>query len=302
MEFKFIEDPISKHWVISAPRRAKRPSAMKGTEPVCPFCIGQEKGDEEVYRIPARSASTSVVGGSSSQTSKDWKVRVVKNAFPFAPIHEIIIHSPDHHKSFDELPITQTQLIIQAFKQRYLEHKDKGSVYIFTNHGEAAGESLPHPHSQLVVIPDNVKLDLPHQEIDTKDKTKETDMFTIFCPYESKWPDEVWIYPKRRSKTFGEINEDEIKDVSKLMYRLIQIMDLRHGHEFPYNLCIYPYKDWYMRLVPRAKVIGGFEVGTGVFVNTQEPKETMDFIIEHFDSPDIEKIKSVHRAKYSRHS
>ena len=77
-------------------------------------------------------------------------------------------------------------------------------------------------------------------------------------------------------------------------------MDLRHGHEFPYNLSIYPYKDWYLRLIPRIKVIGGFEVGTNVFVNTQDPAKTIEFIIEHFDSPDEEKIKTTHRADYRR--
>ena len=55
-------------------------------------------------------------------------------------------------------------------------------------------------------------------------------------------------------------------------------------------------------MVPRLKNLGGFEVGTGISVNTQDPKETIDFIIEHFDSPDLEKIKSVHQAKYSKHS
>jgi len=287
MDFKFLQDDISGNWIVSAPRRAKRPSATGGTEQYCPFCYGSEKENDELYRIPE---------------NKDWKVRVIKNAFPFASIHEVIVHSPDHHKTFDELPLSQSQLILETFKDRYNLHADKGSVYIFNNHGEAAGESLPHPHSQLVVIGDNVRLDLPHFEIEASEKTKETELFTIFAPYQSKWPDEVWVYPKRRNTVFGEISESEIKDLSRVMYRLIQLMDLRHGHEFPYNFYIYPYKDWYFRLVPRIKIIGGFEVGTNVFVNTQDPKETIDFIIEHFDNPDFEKIKTIHKAKYHRFS
>jgi UDPglucose--hexose-1-phosphate uridylyltransferase len=287
MDFKFIEDE-SKDWVISAPKRQKRPTITKGTEPVCPFCVGSEGTREELYRI------------GSSTNVQEWRVRVVPNHYPFAPIHEIVIHSPDHHKSFDELPLIQTQAILNTFKNRFNEHKDKGSVYIFTNHGEEAGESLPHPHSQLVVIPDHVKLNLPKHDISTQDKTKETQAFTIFSPFAGKWPDEVWIYPKERNRFFGDITQEEIVDLSKVLYRLLQIFDLRHGHEFPYNLCFYPYKDWYLRMVPRLKVVGGFEIGTEVFVNTQDPSETMDFILEHFDSPDEEKIKTVHRATYRR--
>ena len=77
-------------------------------------------------------------------------------------------------------------------------------------------------------------------------------------------------------------------------------MDLRHGNEFPYNFYIYPDNDWYLRLVPRIKIIGAFEVSTNVFVNTQDPNETIEFIIEHFDNPDIEKIKTAHRATYKK--
>ena len=288
MEFKFIEDKDFETWIISAPKRSKRPSVLKGTQMLCPFCVGQEAENPEVYRISGK------IGVS------DWRVRVIKNKYPFAPVHEIIIHSPDHHKSFDELPLEHSQLILQAYRQRYQTHQDKGSVYIFNNTGEEAGESLSHPHSQLVVIPDHVKLNLPHHNITEKDKVKETSDFLIFCPFESQWPDEVWVYPKQRGKVFGEASDDQLKDLAKSLYRLIQIFDLRHGHEFPYNFYIYPNSDWYLRLVPRYKVIGGFEVGTGIFVNTQDPNETIDFIIEHFDTPDEEKIKSIHKAQYRR--
>ncbi len=290
MDFKFIEDESTGEWIISAPKRSRRPNVLKGTESICPFCVGQEKVNPEVYRIPKDSKTT------------EWKVRVIKNKYPFASIHEIIIHSPDHHKSFDELPLEQSQLILKAFRDRFNSHKDKGSVYIFINRGEEAGESLPHPHSQLVVIPDQVKLKLNyHKDLD-KDMVYQTAFFNIFCPYESKWPDEVWLYPKERNKIFGDISDEQIRDLAKSLYRLLGIFDLRHGHEFPYNAYIYPYNDWYLRLIPRYKIIGGFEVGTNVFVNTQDPKETIDFIRQHFDTPDEEKIRSTYRAKYHRFS
>lgn len=284
MDYKFIEDDKGQ-WTILAPKRSKRPNESTGTEPVCPFCIGMVEKDGEVYR---------------TGTKDIWKVIVVKNKFPFAPIHEIIVHSPDHHKTFDELPIDQSEEILRVYKQRYLEHQDKGTVVIFNNHGEGAGESLPHPHSQLAVLPAHIELQLPHHSISDKDKVKETAHFKIFAPLESKWPDEIWFYPKEIGKTFGQISDEEMRDLAKILYKVIRIMDLRHGHEFPYNFMIYPYKDWYLRLVPRQKIIGGFEVGTGIFVNTQDPKETIDFIIEHFDTPDEEKIKTVHKAAYRR--
>lgn len=284
MDYKFIEDEIGE-WTVLAPKRAKRPNESSGTEPICPFCVGMVEKQEEVYRIGTKDL---------------WKVIVIKNNFPFAPIHEIVVHSQDHHKTFDELPISQSEEIFKVFRHQYLEYADKGTVVIFNNHGQASGESLPHPHSQLAVVPENVELKLPKHEITEHDKVKETARFSIFAPYESKWPDEVWFYPKVRGKTFGQISDEEINDLAKSLYRVLQIMDLRHGHEFPYNFVIYPYSDWYLRIVPRGKIIGGFEVGTGVYVNTQDPKETIGFIIEHFEEPNEEKIKTIHRARYRR--
>jgi UDPglucose--hexose-1-phosphate uridylyltransferase len=289
MDFKFVQDPVSNKWIVSAPRRSKRPDIAKGEEPPCPFCPGSELLDPEVFRI----------GGENND--QNWLTRVVKNKFPFAPIHEVIVHSPDHHKNFEELPLSQSELVLKTFRQRFQTHQDKGQVYIFHNHGEAGGESLPHPHSQLAVIPDFVKLEIaPVSFSKAEEDSQETEHFQIFCPLASEWPDEVWILPKAQNVYFSQITDAEIKDLAKILYRLIQIFDLRHGHEFPFNFYISPYKGWYLRIVPRLKNLGGFEIGTGVSVNTQDPKETIAFIKEHFITPDEEKIRTIHRADYKR--
>lgn len=293
--FQILQNPISKKWIILAIGRAHRPDVAKGAEPVCPFCLGKEGEEKEVYRV----------GGKANDSN--WQIRVVPNKFPFAPIHEIIIHSPDHHKNFGQLSLSQVELIFQTYRQRYNTHKDKGQVYIFHNRGEAGGESLPHPHTQLAVVAFDVKMDIPRlaseEELPTVSKdqqAQETKHFILFCPKTSQWPDEVWIAPKKRGRGYGEIVDDEIVDLSYAITRLVEIFDLRHDYEFPFNFYIYPGGDWYLRLIPRAKVLGGFEIGTGIFINTQDLKETIKFIKEHFENPNEEKIKTHHRAEYKR--
>jgi len=289
MDFKFIENKISDTYIVSAVKRAKRPDVSKGIEPVCPFCVGNEGKEREVFRI----------GG--KEEDPNWQVRVIPNKFPFAPIHEVVIHSPDHHKNFDTLPTFHTELILKTYWQRYQTHKDKGWVYIFHNHGKKGGESLPHPHSQIAVIPEEVIMDIQRLEAPSEgEDVQETSKFIIFCPLYSQWPEEVWIYPKARGRTFGEITEEEITDLSKILYRVIQIMDIRHGNEFPFNFYIYPGGDWYLRIIPRFKTLGGFELGTGIFVNTQDPRETIKFIKTHFISPNEELIRTKDRAMYRR--
>lgn len=302
-DFQFLQNPISKKWIILSPRRAKRPDVAKGTEPVCPFCPGREGEEKEVYRVPEMLKQVQHDNG-------EWLVRVLNNKFPFAPIHEVIIHSPDHSKNFDQLPFEQVKLILETYRQRYLTHKDKGQVYIFHNRGEAGGESLPHPHTQLAVVPNDVRMDIPRLDPSASSslgpegesiETVETSYFYLFCPKTSQWPDEVWIAPKKRGRAFGEITDEEISDLAILLPRLIKILDLRHGTEpLPFNFHIYPGGDWYLRLMPRLKSLGGFELGTGIYINTQDPKETIAFIKEHFENPNEEKIKAEQQAEYKK--
>lgn len=298
-DFNFLQNPISKKWVVLAPRRSKRPDVAKGSESVCPFCPGREGEEQEVFRIPA----------SQGEALQGWLVRVLPNKYPFAPIHEVIIHSPDHHKNFGELPLHQVELIIKTYRQRYQTHQDKGQVYIFHNRGEGGGESLPHPHTQLAVVPFEVNMDIPALDPSSSEGVGPgneeqiqalTPHLYLFCPKTSQWPDEVWVVPKERGRTFGEAKDGELADLAYTLARLVQIFDLRHGHEFPFNFYVYPGKDWYLRFFPRVKSLGGFEIGTGVFVNTQDPQETIRFIKDHFEKPDEEKIRSEYRAEYGK--
>lgn len=315
-DYKFVKNPVSGTWTISAPRRSERPDEGRHAS-VCPFCAGQEGLSTEVYRVPVGENVT------------DWSVRVINNKFPFTPHHEVIIHSQDHQRNFDMLPQMQVELILHTFRQRYNLHSEHGQVYIFHNHGHNAGESLHHPHSQLAVVPFNVELDIPQltsalalegkdeipwftqkwwgirqtSEIDSYQSIEErleTEYFYIMCPSASEWPDEVWVAPKRAGERFGSVSDKEIGDLAFTLSRLIQIFDLRHGNEFAYNFYIYPGENWYLRLIPRVKILGGFELGTGISVNTQDPVKTMEFIREHFKNPNVEKIQTQHQADYRR--
>ena len=142
-EFTLLTHINSKRYCVLAPSRFNRKNDGQ-----CPFCVESEKKETEVYRLEGKDKGLGL------------SVRVVNNKFPFMPIHEIIIHSPDHRKNFDELPVLQNELIFQTFRQRYNFHRKNGQVYIFHNHGNGAGESIDHPHSQLVVMPHDIGLSI----------------------------------------------------------------------------------------------------------------------------------------------
>lgn len=296
-DFQFLQNSFNKKWVILDPGRSKRPNVGHKTERLCPFCIGREQEEQEVYRI----------GGERGDSN--WHIRVIKNKFPFASIHEIVVHSPDHHKNFDELPLSHIGLIIQTYRERYLQHSTEGQVYIFHNRGIGGGESIPHPHTQLTVIPKNITLDLCPLDNSIyssgwffRKKDREdvitTSYFYIYCPSFSQWPDETWIVPVKKNTRFGDVSDKEIEDLAFCINRLINIFELRLGHEFPFNFYIYPGRNWYIRLFPRIKILGGFEMGTGIVVNTQDPKDTFAFIKTNFFEPDLEKLQIEQQEDY----
>jgi len=162
---------ISKEWVIISTERAKRPGDFKSRvrEKVlpefvstCPFCPGNEtKTPEEVFSIAE--------GG-------HWKMRVIPNKFPALSreaeknrintglkhvisgfgIHDVLIETPLHNMITALLPPDHVSEIIMIYKRRFIElYSDPriGNVIIFKNHGEGAGTSLIHPHSQIIGTP-----------------------------------------------------------------------------------------------------------------------------------------------------
>ena len=290
VNFKFLRIPNLENWVVLAPKRAKRPRLLgKRKTAFCPFCPGHEQEEQEVYRV----------GGSGNDSN--WQVRVLPNKYPFAPIHEIVIHTPRHHAHMSDLTVEHVRLILETYVNRYNVHKEKGTVCIFANVGHEAGESIIHPHTQIAVVSSEVQIVVPRLEQDLSYRGAHFDVgeFLLICPPYSQWPDEVWIVPKERGRLFGEIRYEELENLAYILRRIITIFGIRHGYEFPYNFYIYPYHDWYLRIMPRAKIPGGFEIATGIFVNTQNPTDTMKFIKDHFFEEKEEKIKKS-RAEYRK--
>ncbi len=265
---RYIPDILSKRWVIVSPQRTNRPNGdmKKRTAFKCPFCGGHEdETPPEVLRM-----------GGGEPNKKGWKVRVVPNKFAITDLHEVIIHSPDCDHDFEELPLSQVTLILTAYRERYNFYRKKGQVLIFCNHGEHAGASLKHPHSQLVVIPSQINLDALSREPMTNVVMNNT-YFTVHCPDFSQWPYEVWIVPKKENTVFGDMNDDEIGDLAEILKKTLRAVKKVYDQKqfgriaFGYNFYIYHRENWYLRIIPRFIHRAGFELGTGLSVNVIDP-------------------------------
>ncbi|MDP3024629.1 MAG: galactose-1-phosphate uridylyltransferase [candidate division Zixibacteria bacterium] len=225
--------------------------------------------------------------------------------------HEVIIESPQHNLSLGNMRLKQVEEVCLVYRERYIElsaEKDIKIVIIFRNHGKAAGTSLVHPHSQLIAMPlvpthirhlleeatryyddhgSCVFCDMIKEELEFKKRViLETESFVAFSPFASQVPFGIWIVPKEHNAGFGNITTDEAK---KLAFILREVLSRLHTKlsDPDYNLVLHtaPIRDsnedfyhWYIQILPRLTTPAGFELGSGVYINTSLPEETAEFL------------------------
>ncbi len=280
---KYVPDIKTQRWVVITPTRNARPADSAPVKPfdssqgkpACPFCVGNETiTPPEVYRI-----------GGGEKDKPGWLVRVVPNLYPITDIHEVIIHSPHDTKNIENLELEQVNRILTAYRDRYRAHQADGQVMIFCNQGFHAGASLRHPHSQLVVVPKQIRLDSLVRE-PVNNMVEENTYFITYCPDFSQWPYEVWIAPKDLGTRFGDVTDVQIPDLAQVLQKAVQKIEAVYGdpssqsiHQdipFGYNFYIYHGQDWYIRIIPRMIHRAGFELGTGLNVNVVDPTEAAE--------------------------
>jgi UDPglucose--hexose-1-phosphate uridylyltransferase len=329
------KDPIVGRWVIISTDRAKRPTdfareqnKLKGG--FCPFCYGNEsKTPPEIlaYRPNPNGGPT------PAKDSPGWTVRVVPNKFPALGIegnlnrraegmfdrmngigaHEVIIETPDHAASLATMKDRRVEDSLWAFRDRILDLKqDKRFKYIliFKNHGEAAGASLEHPHSQLIALPILPKqvveelegakqyyiykercvfCDVIRQELENGIRiVGENEQFVTLAPYAPRFPFETWILPKRHESAFENSSSAMFEHLARALKSL-----LAKAHNVldnpAYNLVIHtsPVQDpfnehyhWHIEFMPKLTKTAGFEWGTGFYINPTPPEEAANFLRE----------------------
>jgi len=324
------KDPITGRWVIIATDRGKRPSDfVKETVQIkggfCPFCYGNED------KTPPEILCYRSDGG--GRNSSGWNLRVVSNKFPALGIegnlnrqgeglfdkmngigaHEVIIETPDHQATLATISEQAVEDVFWAFRDRMLDlKKDRRLRYIliFKNHGEAAGASIEHSHSQLIALPIVPKLvreeidgskahfsfkercvycDIIRQELDSGSRViDENQDFVIIAPYAPRFPFETWILPKTHDACFENAQKREYQNLSKILRTILLKVD--RVLDYPaYNLVIHTspivetindFYHWHIEVMPKLSKIAGFEWGTGFYINPVPPEDAAKFLRE----------------------
>jgi len=273
-------DPILGRWNIIATERASRPSDFKHerTAPhggFCPFDYGNEdKTPPEV--LAYRDSNT-------APDTPGWRVRVVSNKFPALRIegeidkkgvgmydrmqgigaHEVIIETPEHVVTPTGLPPEHFAEVLMAYRERLNDlmgdPRFKFGI-VFKNVGSAAGASLEHTHSQLIVtpiVPNVISRELrgaleyynfrgrcifcdivrQEREHGTRVVIDEPD-FIVFEPFASRFPFETWIIPTRHSSQFERITVHEIRRLAEVMMTTLRRLESALNAP-PYNYIIH---------------------------------------------------------------
>ncbi|MCK4859170.1 MAG: galactose-1-phosphate uridylyltransferase, partial [Candidatus Omnitrophica bacterium] len=128
---------------------------------------------------------------------------------------------------------------------------------------------------------------LAKEEIEKKERIiLSTPYFTAFTPYASQSPFEVWIFPTRHQHSFGNISAEETKDLAKILPQILFKFYSKLDNP-DYNYIIHSYfentadkqaKHWFLQILPRLTPIGGYELGSGIFINIVKPEAAAEFL------------------------
>jgi UDPglucose--hexose-1-phosphate uridylyltransferase len=225
--------------------------------------------------------------------------------------HEVVIETPDHLTPLMQQPAEQIEATLRAIQARYLDLKrDKRfhSIVIFKNHGEGAGTSIRHPHWQIIatpVVPPLLRLKcnvateyfdrtgeclyrtLLDDEVSAKKRLiAENDEFVALVPYAAHLPFETWILPRRAQATWDALQTEQVRPLAEILkIVLLKLYDALDDPAFNLTIDMAPrgnedkeYFLWHIRVLPRISTPAGFELGSGMSINTTMPEDAAAFL------------------------
>ncbi len=225
--------------------------------------------------------------------------------------HEVVIETPNHNTPLMQQPVDQIEATLKTQQSRYLDLKrDKRfqSIIIFKNHGEAAGTSIRHPHWQIIatpVVPPLLRLKcniaseyfdrtgeclcrvLLEDELKLKERLiAGNDEFVALVPYAAHLPFETWILPRRAQASWDAMQPEQIRPLAEILKTvLLKHYDALDNPAFNLTVDMAPrgneekdYFLWHIRVLPRVSTTAGFQLGSGMAINTTLPEEAAAFL------------------------
>jgi UDPglucose--hexose-1-phosphate uridylyltransferase len=336
-------------WVVLAPPRAERPIELAADSTAhapphgCPFCIGQE------WQTPNPLLQ---IAASQPNRHEPWQVRVVPNRFPAidrpdqdhgpqsatadkaphlsaSPFfnrqsmgghHEVVIESPQHLTSWNQLSVAQLDRVLQAFQQRVAALRQSPRVRylsIFKNSGCDAGASLAHVHSQVIATPVQppsweqmlgrcyeffraqgvgyFQRWIAEERGQQQRVVLDDRQFFVHCPFASPHPFQLMIQP-HAATPFESLGASTRSSLAQLLKSAVTSLQC-FLPEASYNVLIHLPTDstsigwsapWWIEWTPRISKIAGFELASQCAINPIFPEVAADTWRKHWPQPDVD--------------
>jgi UDPglucose--hexose-1-phosphate uridylyltransferase len=316
-------DPLTDEWTLFSEARAHQPVAPSvldepAADPrVNPFLAGMEsytphilhrfekQGEWKVRVVPNRAPVLRVEGDPTRHGDGFY------DHMDGVGAHEVVIETDDL-RALEDLDLRQMEQVVLAWKTRILDLRQDPRLRAFVvvkSVGGAAGALLPHALSQVVamaVIPARLKRKLEVARAFYAQKKRsvfedilgeevrsglrvvyENHGFCAFCPYASRTPFEMALYPKRQSPDFHMITEEEVVQLADALQVVLRKLAGAVDHP-PYQLALVtaPARTerqdhwgtidrdfrWHLEVLPRLYPGGPLETATGSWVNGVWPE------------------------------
>lgn len=226
--------------------------------------------------------------------------------------HEVVVETPSPSTPFHTLPLEQIVHVFEAVRARWEDlRRDFRLRHLaaFKNHGALAGATMRHPHTQIIATPfvppaAAARFDAARAHFARTDRSLFQDIldqerqsaerlvcqnhgFAAFCPYASRVPFEIAIYPLFQSHDFSRCQTHDFWQCAEVLRETLARL-AASLNDPPYNMLLIsaPLQEeplrwptlredfrWHVEILPRLAVLAGFEMATGCHINTVTPEE-----------------------------
>jgi UDPglucose--hexose-1-phosphate uridylyltransferase len=226
---------------------------------------------------------------------------------------EVVVFTQDASASLGSLPLERIALILEVWRDRYIElgrRDDVEYVLVFENRGVEVGVTLHHPHGQIYAYPfvppvparelerqrahydqhgRNLLESLIEAELEERRRILyEDEMAVAFMPAFARYAYEVWVAPRRACASLRQMEPAICGGLARALKTTLLKFDRLWGRPFPYVMVVHQaptdgadhpeahlHFEFYpaYRMPGRLKYLAGSELGGGVFTSDTVPEE-----------------------------
>ena len=227
--------------------------------------------------------------------------------------HEVVIETPRHAEGLADLSAAHARQVVDAFAARLGYWRDEGRTacaVLFRNQGSLSGASLAHAHTQLIAlprVPDAIVREIGNFstyadahgggcllcDMASSDAAGGLAVFDdgvtqVLSPWAATSPYLLRVVPYQCAPTFSDATSAQRDSLALALTTAARAFKDALGDP-SFNLVVHtaPFSvertralpfHWHIEMVPRFSCSAGFEVGTGMGINSTGPARAAELL------------------------